>query len=132
MNRKIFIIILSAFSLLACSFIIIKSSDKNYTKTELYFGFSKTDGSSVTKEEWNAFADSVISRVFSNGSTVIESHGQWRENENLISEESRIVISINEMTPELENKIDEIREKYKNYFHQSSVLKVEQPVQANF
>ncbi len=132
MNRKTLVITLLLFSLLACSFIILKRSENNYIKTELYFGFSKPDGSSVTKEEWDAFADSVISRVFSNGSTVIESKGHWRENEHLISEESRIVISVNEMTPELESKIDEIREKYKNYFHQSSVLKVEQPVRVNF
>lgn len=102
-------------------------------KTELFFGLSKKTGGYVTQDEWNAFEDSVIVKVFSSGMTTIEGKGRWiNENGDVIKENSRIVVALNQMTPELNEQIDTIREKYKKYFDQSSVLRVDCKAEAGF
>ncbi len=110
-----------------------KPADNNYTKTELYFGQSKNTGGTVSQEEWSAFEDSVVVKVFSSGSTTFETRGRWlNENGDVIKENSRIVMAVNPMTPELSQKIDELREKYKKYFDQSSVLRIDQQAEVSF
>ena len=47
------------------------------TKTELYFGLSKLDGSIIALKDFQAFADTVIAKTFAEGSTLIDAHGQW-------------------------------------------------------
>lgn len=133
MKNKIILSFFIIVSLALTGALFLQRNDSELTKTELYFGLSKPDGTNISKEEWNAFADSVISKVFSNGLTTVETRGEWRENESLlVHEESRIVISLNEMNSTLSSKIDTVREKYKRYFNQSSVLRVEYPVKASF
>ena len=102
-------------------------------KTELYFGLSKNTGGYVSQEEWDAFEDSVIVKILSSGSTTIEGKGRWlNENGDVIKENSKLVIAVNEMTPDLNEKINSIREKYKKYFDQSSVLRIDYKVEASF
>jgi hypothetical protein len=104
-----------------------------WTKTELYFGMSKNSGGYVSTEEWNAFEDSVIVKVFSAGSTTIDSKGRWlNENGDVIKESSKLVMAVNKMTPELSAEIDTVREKYKRYFDQSSVLRIEYEASVSF
>ena len=104
-----------------------------WTKTELYFGMSKNSGGNVSAEEWNAFEDSVIIKVFSAGSTTIDSKGRWlNENGDVIKENSKMVIAVNIMTPELSAAIDTVREKYKRYFDQSSVLRIDHEAAVSF
>ena len=104
-----------------------------YVKTELYFGLSKNTGGYVTQEEWDAFEDSVIVKVFSSGSTTLQSRGRWlNENGDIIKEDSKIVIAVNEMTPELSGKINTIRDKYRKYFDQSSVLRIDYNAEVSF
>jgi Protein of unknown function (DUF3574) len=145
MNRKTLLTAV-IISLIALSFVHVpvvspsatglQSSDslqKSYVKTELYFGLSKNTGGYVSQDEWNAFEDSVIVRVFSSGSTTLESRGRWmNENNDVIKENSRIVVAVNVMTPGLSDLIDSIREKYKRYFDQSSVLRIDYRAEVSF
>ncbi len=104
-----------------------------WIKTELYFGMTKNSGGIVKQDEWDAFEDSVIVKVFSAGSTTIEGSGIWlNENGDVIKEKTMVVISVNKMTPELSAAIDAIREKYKLYFSQSSVLRIDHPAGVSF
>jgi hypothetical protein len=104
-----------------------------YVKTELYFGQSKPDGNEVSAEEWRAFEDSVITKVFHSGLTTLDAGGKWFEEPGgIITERSKVIISVNEMTPELSLEIDIMREKYKKYFYQSSVLRIDQNVEVSF
>lgn len=135
MNKKILIIIPTAIiiSLTLAAFIFHPVPGSSYTKTELYFGLSIPGGGNVSNEEWSSFADSVITPVFLYGSTAIESKGEWLGSDKKITkEESKLVISINEMTDELTAKIDTIRAKYKRYYRQESVMRVDYPVNVNF
>lgn len=134
-GKKLIYTILFILAVLSFYSFIIKSTAENdkWTKTELYFGMSKNTGGSVSTEEWNAFEDSVIVKVFSAGSTTIDSKGRWlNENGDVIKESSKIVIAVNKMTPELSAAIDTVREKYKRYFDQSSVLRIEYEAGVSF
>lgn len=133
MTKKQILSILLIAASAAVLFYAFMPSDNGWTKTELYFGLTKNTGGIVTQEEWNAFEDSVIVKVFSSGSTTLDSRGRWlNENNDVIKENSRIVVAVNIMTPELSAAIDTIREKYKRYYAQSSVLRIEQNAEVSF
>jgi len=48
---------------------------ENMTKTKLYFGLSKPDGSRVSEGSFQAFADTVIAKIVTEGSTIIKGNG---------------------------------------------------------
>lgn len=124
------VFVIGVVSLLFYSF---KNDEKQYVKTELYFGLSRNDSGIVTQDEWLAFEDTVITTLFPYGSTVFESNGKWmNENGFIISERSKMVTLINELTPKLSAQIDTLRERYKRYHHQSSVIRVDQKVEVSF
>ena len=104
------------------------------TQTELYFGMSKMHGGEVTEEQWDSFADSVISKVFANGMTIHGVLGQWQDPRTgqRISENTRLVVGVNEMTKELSARIDTVRAKYCRYHDQASVLRIDQRVKMNY
>lgn len=103
------------------------------TKTELYFGLSKPDGSMVSNKDWQAFADTVITKTFIQGSTLIDARGQWLGNDGkLISESSKILIIISKLNQEQSKQINLVREKYKKYFQQEAVLRVDKRVKVEF
>jgi len=109
--------------------------EEKYIKTELFFGLNKPDGSKVTEEEWESFCDSVISKTFYKGATIMKSDGRWLSGDSLIKEESRTVIyfsKIYEMTEEFSEKIDILREKYKLYYNQEAVLRTDDFINASF
>lgn len=122
-------ILLLLFSLSACT---VFRGDK-MTKTELYFGLSKPDGSSISEESFQAFADTVIAKAFTEGSTIINGKGQWLgHNGQLVSEPSKILIVLSKLTPERSKKIEIIREKYKKYYQQEAVIRVDEQLKVAF
>ena len=128
-------ILLTLLILLTVSamFYAFKPAGETWIETGLYFGMTKNSGGIVSQEEWDAFEDSVIVKVFSSGSTTIETRGRWlNENGDVIKENSRVVMAVNKMTPELSAQIDSIREKYKKYFSQSSVLRIDRSAEVSF
>lgn len=103
------------------------------TKTELYFGRSKPDGSMISAAEWQSFADTVIAKTFTEGSTVIDGQGQWLgHNGTLVSEPSKILIILSKLTPERSQQIETIREKYKKYYQQEAVMRVDEQLKVAF
>jgi hypothetical protein len=110
-----------------------KGSSDDYVKTELYFGLSKPDGTTLTNAEWNAIADTVITSALTNGCTIIECSGVWTGNGKITRESSRLVIALNAIDDKFaNNNIESIRMKYKQYFNQSSVLRIDSKVKAAF
>ncbi|MFN8346853.1 MAG: DUF3574 domain-containing protein [Spirosomataceae bacterium] len=103
------------------------------TKTELYFGLSKPDGSMVSEAAFQAFADTVIAKTFTEGSTILNGKGQWLgHNGQLVSEPSKILIVLTKLTPERSRQIELIREKYKKYYQQEAVMRVDEPLKVSF
>lgn len=130
MHRKIIpAILIIAAIVTSCS----AGKTMKFTKTELFFGLSVPDGTKVTAQQFQAFSDTVIAKSFSEGSTIFDAKGQWLGNNGvLVSEDTKVVIVLNKMTPETSRKIDEIREKYKKYFKQEAVLRIDAKVKGAF
>lgn len=103
-------------------------------QTDMYFGLLQPDGNAISDSAWNVFVQTQVSKVFSDGFTVIDAKGKWMDTQNkqLISEPSRIVISVNNMTEKLSKQIDSLRIIYRHLFHQQSVLRVDRKSKVDF
>ena len=49
-----------------------------FSRTELFFGTAKPDGTAVTEAEWTAFLADEITPRFPDGLTVLSGMGQWQ------------------------------------------------------
>jgi hypothetical protein len=139
MNNQTKLLILTIIILGVLSFnkfpLKVPDNQDDYIKIELYFGMNKTDGGKVSEAQWESFADTVISKVFSKGATITKSDGRWLSGDSLIKEESRVVTYFSrlyEMTDEFSDNIDMIREKYKLYYFQEAVLRTDEYITASF
>jgi hypothetical protein len=95
------------------------------TQTELFFGLSKPDGTSVSEYEWTKFVDDYISPKFIDGFTVVDAHGQWMDEDNkVLKENTKLVIIIYKRSQEMDTSIASVIDNYKKLFQQGSVLKV--------
>jgi hypothetical protein len=108
---------------------------KLYHRTELYFGTSHTDHSSpVTVEQFQGFVDSEVTPQFPDGLTLLDGHGQWRDESGTIQQENSheliLLYPLNDRTAS--KKIEYIRTKYKHDFHQESVLRDDSYDQVSF
>ena len=102
-------------------------------KTELYFGLSKPNVGMVSEAEWTAFLDREITPRFRDGLTVLNADGQWLgQDGKVLKEKSKLVILIHEDQAEKGRAIEEIIARYKEVFHQESVLRVTRRVNAAF
>ena len=103
------------------------------TKTELFFGLSKRGGEIISTKDWQAFADTVIAKTFTDGSTIIDARGQYLEKDGKpISESSKMLIVISKLDAKCSKQIDIVREKYKKYFQQESVMRMDKRVRVDF
>ena len=101
-------------------------------QTSLYFGQSKLDGSIVTNNEWNQFVETHISKVFPDGCTIAETHGNWYDTaqHKIIAEPSKVVTAIFKYSSTQARQIDSLRYWYKQLYQQQSVLRVDYTVKA--
>jgi hypothetical protein len=107
-----------------------------FVRTELFFGTAKPRGV-VTEEEFRQFVDEEVTKRFPDGLTILKGEGQFRGDDNVIVKEQSFILIL--MYP-LENqkkcaqKIQLIRELYKQRFRQQSVMRVDKPfvVSASF
>lgn len=102
-------------------------SEKFY-RTELYFGLNKPDGGTVSEEDWIKFLDTEVTPRFSNGFTVLEGYGQYKDsNEKIVREQSRVLVVFypKKERESVNPKIEELRAAYKKQFNQESVLRLD-------
>ena len=119
---RILLVSLFTISLLSCS-------STRAVETTLYFGMVKPAGR-VSDDDWRSFANLHINKVYPNGSTMIRGEGSWYDTAtgSIIREETRVVISVNRMSPRLSTEIDSLRYYYKRLFNQQSVLRTDKKV----
>ncbi len=112
----------------------ISCSSSRMMETHLFFGQSKPSGGSVTETEWNEFKEKYISRVFKEGSTVVNVTGNWYDPDarKLITEPTYQVIYFYKRSDAVSRQIDSLRYWYRSLFQQQSVLRVDKKVKAQF
>jgi Protein of unknown function (DUF3574) len=102
-----------------------------FIRTELYFGRNKSDGTEVSRNEFDGFLSGFVTERFPDGLTVLNGRGQFLNSEGEVEQERSIVLIL--LYPvsarnEKHIKIEEIREEYKKRFLQQSVLRVGDPL----
>jgi|SRR5579862_8503123 len=101
-------------------------------RTTLYFGLSHPAGL-ISEREWQSFLRDEVTSRFPDGLTVWQANGQWRTTDGKIAREpARVLLLVHEEKPAVRRAIAEIVSRYKNNFHQESVLWETAPVCAAF
>ena len=114
------------------SFLFCSCANTRMVQTSLYFGQSKLDGSVVTNTEWNYFVENHIGKVFPEGCTIAETHGNWYDTaqRKIVAEPSKVVTAIFKYSSTQAKQIDSLRYWYKQLYQQQSVLRVDNTVKA--
>ncbi|MDP4262973.1 MAG: DUF3574 domain-containing protein [Bacteroidota bacterium] len=119
--------------LLACLF-LCSCSAYRMMETDLYFGQSKPGGGMVSEKEWNSFKENYVAKVFKEGSTVINTSGNWYDPDKhqLVTEPTYVIIYFYKRSAQTSRQIDSLRYWYKTMFQQQSVLRVDKNVKTSF
>jgi Protein of unknown function (DUF3574) len=99
-----------------------------FSRTELFFGSLKPDGSVVSEEAFLGFLTAEITPRFPNGLTLLTGLGQFLTAHGVLHREpSRLLILLYPVEEERDSheKIEQIREQYKRMFHQEAVLRAD-------
>lgn len=120
-----------------CAVIAPETGAEPWIRTELFFGLSRPDGSTISETEWESFLDAEITPRFPDGLTVLSASGQWQgEDSQIVEEPSKLLILLypREAIPESHLEIEEIRAAYEVRFKQESVLRADddRPVCTSF
>jgi hypothetical protein len=95
-----------------------------WSRTELYFGLSRSDGPNISEEEFQHFLDTVVTPRFPDGLTLLSGNGQFRGSSGIvIREPSKLLILFFPWSNAKHRAIEKIRTIYKNSFHQEAVLR---------
>ena len=120
--KRFFLSLILAVTLTGCQ---LPPGPQTWTRTEMFFGLSKPDGSRIEAQEWQAFVDEVVTPRFPSGLSIVDTSGQWRmENGEIQREPSKTLILLHPSDPKLDAQIDYIRRIYCEKFSQEAVMKV--------
>jgi hypothetical protein len=98
---------------------------RELVRRELVFGAARSNADPLSESEWQSFLDSVVTPRFPDGFTVLNGHGQWRGQDGLTREQSRILVIWHDRSPNRDADIEAIRAAYKLRFDQESVLRID-------
>jgi hypothetical protein len=98
-----------------------------FTRSELFFGLSKPDGGTISRQEFQTFIDREVTPRFPNGLTLLSGLGQFKNTQGkIIQEKSQLLILLYSFKENGNSqKIEQIRQAYKTTFQQESVLRVD-------
>jgi hypothetical protein len=103
----------------------------SFIRTELYFGRNKSDGTEVSRKDFNDFLSGFVTERFPDGLTVLNGRGQFLNSKGDVERERSVVLILFypvSARNEKHIKIEEIRAEYKKRFMQESVLRVDDPL----
>ncbi len=103
-----------------------------WSRTELYFGTEKPDGSEVSAGEFRRFIDRHVTPRFPDGLTLLPGSGQWREADGDIVRERAFVLVLLYPRGAGGDNIETVRALYKRAFRQESVMRVDSPQRVSF
>lgn len=98
-----------------------------WSRTELYLGSQKPDGTSVSEAEISQFIDTEVTPRFPDGLTLLPGYGQFKNSSGTIIREKFFVLILfcPSQTLDTNKKIQELRQAYKKAYFQESVLRAD-------
>lgn len=104
-----------------------------WTRSELFFGQSMPGGALIGAAEWQRFVDEQITPAFSEGLTILDASGQYKNRAGTVSKEpAKLVILVYKNSAEKDDAIRVLIDAYKHQFRQESVLWTISKVEARF
>ena len=100
-----------------------------FVRTELFFGTARVDGA-VTEDDVRRFIDEEVTPEFPDGLSLLKGQGQFRGGDgSLVKEECFVLVLLYpyDTAKKSGQKIQRIRERYKDRFAQESVLRIDDP-----
>jgi hypothetical protein len=97
---------------------------KLVTRTELFFGLRKPNGTEVNNAEFQRFLDREVTPRFPDGFTVISGRGQFKDARGaILQERSKLLILLYPIAASSNQQVEQIRTAYVKSFQQQSVLR---------
>jgi Protein of unknown function (DUF3574) len=97
-----------------------------WSRTELYFGLSRSGAPNITDAEFQSFLDAVVTPRFPDGLTLLTGNGQFRGSNGIVAKEpSKLLILFYPWSLTRNRAIERIRSLYKRDFQQEAVLRVD-------
>ncbi|WP_245573863.1 DUF3574 domain-containing protein [Amycolatopsis nigrescens] len=105
-----------------------------FQRTELFFGTGIPSGGEVTPEEFQNFVDKEVTPAFPEGLSKLTAEGQWRgASGEIVKERTYLMILLYPVSDRAKNgEIEEIRDDYKRFFDQESVLRADSVQRVSF
>ena len=102
-------------------------------RVELFFGRDIGDRLGVSDADFQGFVDAELTPRFPDGLTVLDAAGQWRGADGVIGREpSKLVILVLPGRTGGEDRLDAVRQAYRQRFSQEAVLMTVQPTCMSF
>jgi Protein of unknown function (DUF3574) len=99
---------------------------KPVTRTELFLGLRKPNGTEVNHAEFQRFLDREVTPRFPDGFTVISGQGQFKDARGaILQERSKLLILLYPIVANSNQQIEQIRTAYTTTFQQQSVLRAD-------
>ena len=108
------------------------SSSDLWSRTELFFGSEKPDGSSVSENQFRSFVDLFVTPRFPDGLTLLTGYGQYKGESGKIVKERSFMLVLLYQDKAANEKLEAIRLAYKRAFKQESVLRVDDTARVSF
>jgi len=97
-------------------------------QTELIFGLDR-HGTPITEEQWQGFVDTEVTPRFPDGFSVLDVKGQYQMSTGeIIKEPSKLLLVYQDGSKESSQKLEDLRNKYKQQFEQESVLRTDETI----
>jgi glycine/D-amino acid oxidase-like deaminating enzyme len=110
-----------------------RADEQLLARDVLYFGASIPGGGEVSPEAWLQFESDALTPAFPNGYTILPAHGLWRGADgDTAAETSRVVVVIHADTAVAAATLRDVVARYRDRFHQQSVLHEHSVVCARF
>jgi hypothetical protein len=139
--RKLSVVALVACALAGCHVELLRdhplgcrSDEQAMVRDMLYFGTSiPHGGGDVDDSRWQRFAQEVITPAFPKGFTELAARGTWRSADGSIdTEASHVVVIVHADDHASAAALRAITQRYRDMFHQESVLRERSAVCAQF
>ncbi|WP_029685033.1 DUF3574 domain-containing protein [Tatumella saanichensis] len=102
-------------------------------QTTLWFGLSRKHASLISATDWQTFINKDVTPRFKDGLSVYDAKGQWMGDDGrLARENSKALMLIHPADNESDQKIEQLRQIYKQRFQQDSVMRVDNKVCVDF
>lgn len=94
---------------------------------QLFFGRNAAGKPAVSEVQFRKFVDEEVTPRFPDGMTVMDGGGHWRGEENkLIREAAKVVLIVLPKGRDADSRVEAVRNAYREWFHQDSVMLITQ------